>query len=137
MSPPLDLSKYVPVICVQEDSLKYNGKCFMESILKVQMLNGEPISADRQLVKPDFLSGDEVVITFKNKNFVALLTCVGMRKLLQNKWILHTSSLLARIVPLHHHCPCRSVSSLPQLLMQPRKEKAWRLHNMMPKAVLL
>ena len=41
----------------------------MEPISKVQMLNGEPISADRQLVKADFSSGDEVVIRFKNKDF--------------------------------------------------------------------
>ena len=38
----------------------------MEPIAKVQMLNGEP---DRQLVKADFSSGDEVVIRFKNKDF--------------------------------------------------------------------
>lgn len=58
----LDLSLYIPVICMQVDSPKYKGRCFMEAILKVQMLNGESISPDRRLVKADFSSDDEVVI---------------------------------------------------------------------------
>ena len=65
-----DLSLYIPVICVQEDSPKYEGKCFMEAISKVHRLNGESISADRRLVKADFSSNDEAVIRFKNRDFV-------------------------------------------------------------------
>jgi hypothetical protein len=64
MPPPVDLSLYIPVICTQEDTPKFRGKCFMEAIAKVQKFNGETISADRRLMKADFTSGDAVVIRF-------------------------------------------------------------------------
>ena len=35
--PPVDLSLYIPVICTQVDPPKYNGKCFMEAILKLKV----------------------------------------------------------------------------------------------------
>lgn len=67
--PPVDLSLYIPVICTQEDAPKYNGKCFMEAISKIQKLNGEPITSDRRLVKADFTTGDLVVVKFMNRHF--------------------------------------------------------------------
>lgn len=73
MPPPLDLSLYIPVICTQEDAPKYKGKCFMEAITKVQKLNGESISSDRNLTKADFNTGDVVVIRFMNRDYTGLV----------------------------------------------------------------
>lgn len=69
MPPPVDLALYIPVICTQEDAPKYNGKCFMEAISKVQKVNGESIPSDRRLVKADFKTGDLVVIKFMNRQY--------------------------------------------------------------------
>lgn len=50
---PVDLSLYIPVVCMQEDAPKYNGKCFMEVIDKIQKLNGQSIYSDCRLTKAD------------------------------------------------------------------------------------
>lgn len=69
---PVDLSLYIPVICTQ-DVPKYNGKCFMEAISKVQRLNREPILSNRHSVKADFKTGDLVVVKFMNQHFSSIV----------------------------------------------------------------
>ena len=61
MPPTADVSLYIPVICTQEHALKYNGKCFMEVISRVQKLNGESISPDRRLTKAAFTTSNVVM----------------------------------------------------------------------------
>ena len=73
MPPPMDLSLYIPVICTQVDASKYNGKCFMEAISKVQKLNGESISSNRGLTKADFTTSDLVVIKLNSRDYTGIV----------------------------------------------------------------
>ena len=73
MSPPVDLSLYIPVNCTQEDAPKYNGKCFMEAISMVQKLNGESILSDRGLTKEDFKTSNTVLLKFRNRNYSGIV----------------------------------------------------------------
>lgn len=63
----MDPSLYIPVVC--DTDSKYSGKCYQEKISAVQMLNGCPVSKDKNLSKEDFKTGDEVIIRFQNKDF--------------------------------------------------------------------
>ena len=63
----MDLSLCIQVVCETES--RYSGKCYMEKISTVRMLNGAPVAKDTVLEKSDFKTGDEVVIRFKNKDF--------------------------------------------------------------------
>ena len=58
---------YITVVC--ETDSKYSGKCYMENISTVKMLNLVSISKDTALKKSDFKTGDVVMIRFQNKDF--------------------------------------------------------------------
>jgi hypothetical protein len=67
MSVPPDSSQYIPVVC--NEAGRFAGKCYLEKISSVRMLNGQSIPNASTLNKNDFKTGDEVTIRFGAKDF--------------------------------------------------------------------
>ena len=67
MSVPLEFSRCIPVVC--NEAGKYAGRCYLEKISSVRMLNGQSVPNASTLNKSDFKTGDEVTIRFGSKDF--------------------------------------------------------------------
>ena len=59
--------EFIPVVC--NEAGKYAGRCYLEKISSVQMLNGQSIANASTLNKSGFNTGDEVTIKFGAKDF--------------------------------------------------------------------
>lgn len=67
MQKPPDFSLRIPVVC--NEAGKFAGKCYMEKISSVRMLNGESVLRGKNLRKCDFKTGDVVTIRYQTKDF--------------------------------------------------------------------